>query len=88
MARHQSRILLTRDPTLPYGRRAQASSTDLMPMSALNHGPHLGVCRALALLLAIEGGAAGVGGDEFKLVGGGSLEGHWLNRDDAPNAQS
>ena len=60
--------------------------TDLMPMSAPNHGPHIGVCRVLALLLAIEGGATGVRGDEFKLVGGGSLEGHWLNRDDSPNA--
>ncbi len=60
--------------------------TDLINMSVPNHGPHIGVCRVLVLLVATEGGATGVRGDEFELVGGGRLQGHWLNRDDSSNA--
>lgn len=40
----------------------------------------------LVLLVAAEGGTAAARGDEFELVGGGRLQGHWLNRDDSSHA--
>ncbi|MHB8867099.1 MAG: hypothetical protein ACYC6N_32455, partial [Pirellulaceae bacterium] len=55
-------------------------------MSTVNYRSHRGVCQALVLLVTFAGGGTLVPGDEFKLVGGGSLRGHWLNADDASRA--